>query len=73
MPDNVSQITMAREASALTIDDASIITGMSKAEYQRIEDHPLEMTLGELRALCSELNSDGRVAISLWLDSFCGL
>ena len=73
MPEDLSPIALARLASALTLEDAARITGMSKMDYQRVEAHPLEMTIGELRALCSEMNSDGEGVIREWVSTLLGL
>jgi|GEM_PF-2718724 len=70
MSEESSPIATARLASALTLDDASRITGLSRASYERQEEHPLEFTMGELRALSSELNSDGKGVMRAWLLSF---
>lgn len=73
MPDECSHVARARLASALTLDDASLITGMSSERYEYVEARPFEMTLGELRALCSEFNSDGKQLMLDWLNTFFGL
>ena len=64
---------MARLASALTLDEAASITGMSRAAYQRAEEHPLELTLGELKALYSEMNQDGQSIMFTWAKALFGL
>lgn len=66
MPDDISPIAAARLESALTAEDAARIMGMSLGAYLRIEEHPLEMTIGELRALYSELNEDGMKVLARW-------
>lgn len=70
MSEEESQVAKARLASALTLDDASRITGLSRATYERLEEHPLEFSLGEMRALASELNPDGRSILKGWLLTF---
>ena len=67
MPEDLSPIALARLASALTSEDAARITGMSRTTYERVEAHPLEMTLGELLALYTEFNADGRKVIQSWI------
>lgn len=69
----LSPIALARQASALTIADAAWITGMSVAGYQLMEEHPMGMSIGELCALCMELNEDGREIMGGWMRSFFGL
>ena len=73
MSSDLSPVALARVASALTLDDAATITGMSRDGYERAEERPLQMTLGELKALCAELNSDGRKVVQDWVDSFFGV
>lgn len=68
-----SQIAEARLTSALTLGDASMITGLSSSVYEHQEEHPLEFSLGELRALSSELNSDGKRILREWVLTFFGL
>ena len=69
MEEDLSPIALARLASALTMDDAATITGMSKSTYAHAEEHPLELTLGEFRALSKELNADGRKVLQEWIAS----
>lgn len=71
--EDVSPLAQARLASALTLEDAAQITGMSVTAYQQIEERPFMMTLGEFRALCSELNTDGRNFIESWLQTLFGI
>ena len=66
MNSSQSPIAYARLASALTTDEAAAALGMSKSEYIRHEEHPLELTLGELKALSSELNEDGISYLCKW-------
>ena len=66
MSNDISPIAAARLESALTAEDAARIMGMSLGAYLRVEEHPLEMTLGELRALYSELNEDGVRVLARW-------
>ena len=73
MPSDLSPVALARVASALTLDDAATITGMSRDGYEQAEERPLQMTLGEFNALCAELNSDGRKVVQDWVDSFFGV
>ncbi len=73
MDQDLSPIAAARVASALTTEDACTITGMSKGAYERAEEHPLEFTLGELKVLLIEFNSDGRLIVHTWLDSLAGI
>ena len=69
----MSPIAQARIASALTTADACKATGMSEMAYERAEHHPLEFTVGELKALCFELNADGRSIVWSWVRTFPGL
>ena len=73
MEDDLSPIALARLASALTMDDAAAITGMSKSTYAHMEEHPFELTLGEFRALVRELNADGREVLQKWIESSFGI
>lgn len=74
MSGETSRIARARLASALTINDAATITGLSPEAYERREDeHPLDFTLGEIRALASEFNSDGKELLRSWLLTYFGL
>ena len=66
MDSSQSPIACARLASALTMDEAAAITGMSKSTYAHREEHPLELTLGELKALSTELNKDGVNLLRSW-------
>lgn len=66
MDSSQSPIAYARLASALTMDEAAVATGMSRSEYAHREEHPLELTLGELKALSSELNEDGVSYLRKW-------
>lgn len=68
--EDASCVTRARRASALTVGDAALITGMSQERYAQLEDRPLQMTVGELRALCRELNADGERVMREWFDGF---
>lgn len=71
--EELSKVAYARLASGLTLDDAATITGMSLDTYREAEDRPLQLTLGELRALCAEFNSDGRRIMVEWFNTFFGL
>lgn len=71
--EDVSPLAQARLASALTLEDAAQITGMSVTAYQQIEQRPFSMTLGEFRALCTELNPDGRRFIESWIHTLFGV
>lgn len=68
MPDDLSKLALARLASGLTLEDAARATGMSPRDYEQAERRPFGMSVGELRALCSELNKDGSKIMHEWMD-----
>jgi hypothetical protein len=73
MDAKLSQISKARLASGLTIEDARKTLGMSYTPYKQREDNPELFSFGEMHSLYEEFNSDGRRIFKEWLLSFFGL
>lgn len=66
-------LARARLASGLTRNDMASALGMERSRYASLEVMPLNMTMGELRILSSELNGDGRTILGEWIYSLLGL
>ena len=71
--DDLPALARARLASGLTRDDMASALGLEKSQYASLEVTPLNMSIGELRALSSELNGDGKAILTQWICSLLGL
>ena len=70
MIDNLSQISKARLASGLTVEDARKLIGISYVPYKQRESNPELFSLGELSRLSKEFNQDGKRILGEWIVSF---
>lgn len=63
-------LVRAREASGLTPEECAERLACSPSDYRFLEEHPGELTLGELAALRRGMNEESRRIVWEWLKEF---